>query len=109
MPWWDDLDWRPEYAGEELADLVYADSPFAQAWDDAVEDALEREAAEQRTEALALALAEHRVYDPWPYAEAAPDVRLFKGTGIGALYGISPDYPLERELAGWTLGREPRV
>lgn len=43
-------------------------------------------------------------YDPLPYPEAEPvDLRLYAGTGIGALYGVPGSEDITAELGGWTL------
>lgn len=44
-----------------------------------------------------------RDYDPLPYADAAPDARMYEGTGIGALYGLPGGEFHAWQLAGWNL------
>lgn len=45
-----------------------------------------------------------RTYDPMPYAEAEPiDLRMYEGTGIGALYGLTGSEGVVLELEGWEL------
>lgn len=45
-----------------------------------------------------------RNYDPLPYPEALPDeLRMYEGTGIGALYGLPGSEVLAWQLAGWNL------
>lgn len=54
---------------------------------------------------------DHREYDPMPYPEALPyPESMYEGTGIGALYGLSPMTPSQAaSLVGWTItpGRYP--
>lgn len=97
---------------------------YAAAQERAAADAEAAAVAEQaRAQAEAAELAA-LIYDPLPYPEAYPaDARMYVGTGIGALYGISPldtttayvddegdthEVPWSYDLAGWTLGREPK-
>lgn len=45
-----------------------------------------------------------RTYDPLPYKEALPsDLRMYAGTGIGALYGLSESEGHAWQLAGWNV------
>lgn len=45
-----------------------------------------------------------RTYDPLPYKEALPDdLRMYAGTGIGALYGLAESGHHAYQLAGWNL------
>ena len=47
-----------------------------------------------------------RLYDPLPVREALPpDLRMYEGTGIGALYGLRDSEGFAWELAGWTVER----
>lgn len=64
--------------------------------------------AERCVYALAGGEACSREYDPMPYAEAAPaEPRMYDGTGIGALYGMSASGGLLADLAGWNIvGRD---
>ena len=47
-----------------------------------------------------------RTYNPWPYAEAEPDPRMYEGTGIGALYGLKDSDRHAWQLAGWNLATQ---
>lgn len=45
-----------------------------------------------------------RTYDPLPYKEALPDdLRMYAGTGIGALYGLTESEGFSWQLAGWNI------
>ncbi len=44
-----------------------------------------------------------RDYNPRPYPEAEADPKMYEGTGIGLLYGLSGPRRLLLELAGWNL------
>jgi hypothetical protein len=48
-----------------------------------------------------------RDYDPMPYPEALPkDLRMYEGTGIGAIYGLDYSTDMAWQLAGWNIGRQ---
>lgn len=47
-------------------------------------------------------------YDPWPYAEAEPDLSLYEGTGIAALYGLPGGEAHAHLLNGWNVRKESR-
>lgn len=81
------------------------DTAFAWAWREAEERKAEAEEARRAAaEALAADLAEVRVYDPFPYPEAAPqDPRMYEGTGIGCLYGLPGSERFLRELDDWVV------
>ena len=54
-----------------------------------------------------------RSYDPLPYREALPDdLRMYEGTGVGAIYGLPGSEVLAWQLAGWNLtpyGKEKKL
>lgn len=45
-----------------------------------------------------------REYNPLPYKEALPDdLRMYAGTGIGVLYGLTESEGFAWQLAGWNV------
>jgi hypothetical protein len=97
---------------------------YAEAQERQAEDEARAAAAALAAQEEDIALMGARIYDPLPYPEAAPtDIRMYAGTGIGALYGLngmtttttfvddegeSHDLPWSYDLEGWTLGKEPK-
>lgn len=81
------------------------DTAFAWAWREAEErKAQAEEARRAAAEALAAELAEVRIYDPFPYIDAAPqDTRMYEGTGIGCLYGLPGSERFLPELGDWVV------
>ena len=86
-------------------EALLPDTPMARAYREAERRKAEAEerARASAAAAEALAQAEH-VYDPLPYAEAAPhDPRMYEGTGIGGLYGLPGSEWVANELGDWRL------
>jgi len=77
---------------------------FAAAWLEA-ERVKAKDEAEHRRQLEEAARAEWsaHIYDPLPYAEAAPNPRMYDGTGIGVLYGLPNSARFVDELKDWRV------